>query len=63
MDVLGSPAAIHGRKLAISRATKDASPNILTDPEISMENLKIDIVAADRSLPSSLTQLYLLVPI
>ena len=38
MDFLEPPAGIHPSTMTISRATQDASPNELTNPEKSLEN-------------------------
>ena len=38
MDFLNDPAAIHGCRLIISRATQDEVPHEFTNPEILMKN-------------------------
>ena len=52
MDFLDDPAAIHRCRLIISRATQDASPNELMNPEILMKNHNKNIHSFPGSLPA-----------
>ena len=64
MDFLDGPAAIHRSTTTYSCTTKAASPNELTNPEISMKNHQIlHIVFFDICPLSSRAELYPLVPV
>ena len=52
MDFLDDPAAIHRCRLIISRATQDASPNELMNPEILKKNHHRNTYSFPRSLPA-----------
>ena len=52
MDFLDDPAAIHRCRLIISRATQDASPNELMNPEIFKKNHHRNTYSFPGSLPA-----------